>query len=317
MIKVIKFGGTIINNPKYQNQILKIINNEIGKSNKLLIVVSAIGRDNDSYSTSTFEKLGNNLNNVEKAELLSYGERISSLVFLNFLLSNKYKAKVVDINEIGINLKNDYLNGDITSLDNTNIIKCLDNFDIVVVPGFIGLNRGKVGLLGKGGSDLTAICLAKMLGLNSIDLYKDVNGVMSGDPKIIASPITINNLSYDELILFAKCGAKVVQEKAIKMAKDEDIMINVFSIDSLEVKTKISNQNSNLDFKGVLSKQDKIFLIGNIKKLDCEHICKLLEFYNFECLDKFNNDNYLEIKIQGGKRNFAMNVLHHHFICKN
>lgn len=316
MLKIVKFGGTIINNPNYQNQILKIINNELENKNKLLIVVSAIGRENDAYSTSTFEKLGDKLNDIDKAEFLSFGERISSFVFLNFLLENNYKAKVLDVNELGIRLVDNYLNGNIISLDNSLVLENLNCYNILIVPGFIGLNNGKIGLLGKGGSDLTAICLAKMLNLESIDLYKDVDGVMSGDPKIIASPLTIENLDYEELLLFARCGAKVVQEKAIAMAKESNIIINVFSIDSLEKKSIVSNLSSGLDFKGVLAKDDSIFLIGDIEKLNCEYICKLLEFYHFVCIDKINNHTYLEIKIQDGKRNFAMNVLHHHFICK-
>ena len=207
MIKIIKFGGTIINNDKYLKNIYKIIDNELNDNNKLIIVVSAMGRDEEPYSTSKFAKLGSNLNEIDLAELLSYGERISSLVFLNSLISKNYKASVIRFEELGINLKGDYLKGELDYLENKKISDKLKDNNILIVPGFIGINNNKIGLLGKGGSDLTALYLAKMLNVKEIYLYKDVNGLMSGDPKVIVDCKTIEELSYDEALKDAqKCG---------------------------------------------------------------------------------------------------------------
>lgn len=317
MIKVIKFGGTIINHEKYQNSIIKIINKELENKNKIIIVVSAIGREGEPYSTSSLNKLGEYLKDKEKAELLSYGERLSAFVFLNYLLANKYQATLLKINELGILLEGNYLNGNLLSLDNTSLKEKLEMYDIIIVPGFIGMNNeNEVVLLGRGGSDLTAIYIAKMLNVNYIDLYKDVNGVMSGDPKIIADPLTLEYLDYDECSIFAKCGASIVQEKAIIEAKKSNIIINICSINTLEKKSEIGNISSNLEIKGVMSYNDSIFIIGDIRIINCDEVCRLLKFYNFNCESRIRNKDYLELKLTGGKRNFAMNVLHHHFVSK-
>lgn len=316
MIKIIKFGGTIVNNQLYFSKVENIIGNELNNNNKLVIVVSAIGRDNDPYSTSKLTNLGPNLNEKEKAELLSYGERISSLVFLNALKEKKYNAGILMIDEIGINLEGNYLEGQLKSLDNKVLMEKLEIYDILIVPGFIGLNNHRVGLLGLGGSDLTGIYLAKMLNIKEIYLYKDVDGVKSGDPKIIVDALTINKLSYDECLIFAKCGAKIVQNKAIEEAKKSNILINICAIMDLKVKTVIGNESSRLNFKGVMSKDDYIYLIFDNFEQYCKLICEILEKYNFNCLDIIKNPNYIGLKLEGGKRNFAMNILHHYFISK-
>ncbi len=315
MIKVIKFGGTIINHEKYQKNIMKIINQELKDKNKIIIVVSAIGRKGEPYSTYSLNKLGEHLKDKDKAELLSYGERLSAFVFFNYLLENNYQAMLLRFDELGILLNGDYLNGNLLSLNNEILKEKIKIYDIVIVPGFIGSNKeNEVILLGKGGSDLTAIYVAEMLNINNIDLYKDVSGVMSGDPKIIADPLTLEYLDYDECLTFAKCGASIIQEKAILEAKKAHIIINVCSINTLEKKSEIGNKSSNLKIKGIMSYNDSIFIIGNIKMLDCNEIYQLLKFYNFRCEDSFKNKDYLELKLQEGKRNFAMNILHHHFI---
>lgn len=317
MIKIIKFGGTIINNDKYLKNIYKIIDNELNDNNKLIIVVSAMGRDEEPYSTSKFTKLGSNLNEIDLAELLSYGERISSLVFLNSLISKNYKASVIRFEELGINLKGDYLKGELDYLENKKISDKLKDNNILIVPGFIGINNNKIGLLGKGGSDLTALYLAKMLNVKEIYLYKDVNGLMSGDPKVIVDCKTIEELSYDEALIFAQCGAQIVQQQAINEAKEFDIIIKVCSIIDLKEKTLISSSESNLIFKGIMSNDNYIYLISDNYKEYCDNICDILEKYNFECKDVVINPHFIRLELEGGKRNFAMNILHHYFISKN
>lgn len=317
MIKIIKFGGTIINNEVYNDNIMEIINNTLKNNDKLIIVVSAMGRDNDPYSTSKLNSLGNYLDDIHKAEILSYGERLSSLVFLNNLLEKGYNANVLPIEKLGINLQGDYLKGELLSLDNTKIKEEITNHDILIVPGFIGINNNKIGLLGMGGSDLTAVYIAKMLNANEIILYKDVNGVMSGDPKIIADCKTISNLSYDECLIFTKCGAKIVQDLAIKEAKDNKIRVKIYNINDLKEKTIISEKSSNLLFKGIMSKDEYIYLIFDDYEKLCINICLILEKYNFECMEVKKDVNYLRLKLVGGKRNFAMNILHHYLIGNN
>ena len=192
MIKLIKIGGSLLKDKNTFILLKNILNKEFDKNNKIILVVSAIGRINDPYSTDTLKRLGSNLDKNDYDYLIGLGEIISTLVSASNL--KEYNPKVIRYNKVGIKKDNKFI------LDNKYLIYILKDNNFIIVPGFIILNKdNELTTLDRGGSDLTAVLIAKMLNLKEITLYKETGGIMSGDPSLVASPYLIKHINYDEV----------------------------------------------------------------------------------------------------------------------
>lgn len=309
MIKLIKLGGALLKDKNTFILLKNILNKEFKKNNKIILVVSAIGRINDPYSTDTLKRLGSNLDKSDYDYLLGLGEIISTLSCASIL--KEYNPKVIRYNKIGIKKDNKYI------LDNSYLINVLKDNNFIIVPGFIVLDKNnELTTLDRGGSDLTAVLIAKMLNLKEITLYKETGGIMSGDPTLVASPYLINKISYDEVYKLSKLGAKVIQKDAIRFSKENKIKILVKSLYLDEVGSIVSFKSDIKKYIGISNDDRYIYLVGNVSNLDLEVIISLMHEYNI-LINKIKlKKDYILIEVINGKRNFALNLIHHKFMNK-
>ena len=309
MIKVIKIGGSLLKDKNTFILLKNILNKEFNKNNKIILVVSAIGRLNDPYSTDTLKRIGNNLNKKDYDYLIGLGEIISTLVSASNL--KEYNPKVIRYNKVGIKKDNKFI------LDNKYLINVLKDNNFIIVPGFIILNKdNELTTLDRGGSDLTAVLIAKMLNLKEITLYKETGGIMSGDPSLIASPYLIKYINYDEVYKLSKLGAKIIQKDAIKFSKENKIKILVKSLYLDETNSIVSFKSEVNKYIGITNDDRYIYLVGKVSNFDLEVIISLMHEYNI-LINKIKlKKDYILIEVINGKRNFALNLIHHKFMNK-
>ena len=309
MIKLIKIGGSLLKDKNTFILLKNILNKEFDKNNKIILVVSAIGRINDPYSTDTLKRLGSNLDKNDYDYLIGLGEIISTLVSASNL--KEYNPKVIRYNKVGIKKDNKFI------LDNKYLINILKDNKFIIVPGFIILNKdNELTTLDRGGSDLTAVLIAKMLNLKEITLYKETGGIMSGDPSLVASPYLIKHINYDEVYKLSKLGAKIIQKDAIRFSKEKKIKILVKSLFLDEVGSIVSFKSDVNKYIGITNDDRYIYLVGNVNSYDLEVIISLMHEYNI-LINKIKlKKDYILVEVINGKRNFALNLIHHKFMNK-
>lgn len=301
-IGVLKFGGTsLIDDLKIS--VLNIIKAKLKEYDKLIIVVSAIGRNNDRYATDTFKGLCKNVSDKEKALLMSVGETISTVILSDYLNENKINSIAINIMELGFKATNEYLNANIINFNSEYIDNYLLNYDVVIVPGFQGITSdNQIVTLGRGGSDLTAVIIASKYKVDYLYIYKDVEGIMNISPKILKEGTLLKNLSYDFIINLSFQGSEVINYKAAIKAKKSNLKIKIGSTLTGLSKTTISdNKYNNIGFSFI---NDLVYLEINNKELDkikeLEYIEKYYKYSKViltkEIFNNINNLNYIKQK---------------------
>lgn len=223
-IIVQKYGGTSVSKEDSRIKIAKnaVILAEAG--NKVVIVVSAMGRRGEPYATDTLIDFFKGVNNVSGNHnldlLMSCGENISSAIMANTIESFGKKAIALTGFQSGIITNDNFGDAKVVKVDPKNILEYLNKEYIVVVTGFQGVTEnGLVTTLGRGGSDTTAAIIGEAIDADSIEIFTDVDGVMTADPRLVKNAKILKEIGYDEMYQMAVDGAKVVDSKAIAVAK--------------------------------------------------------------------------------------------------
>lgn len=231
-ILVQKFGGTSVQSYEKMNEVLKIIKSYKEKDNdlQLVVVVSAMGRKGDPYATDTLINLVKNINkNPQKRELdalMSCGEIISGTVFTNILLNEGIDAVFLNGGQAGIITDDNYGNSKIIDVDPKRILKELNKGKVVVVAGFQGITtNNELTTLGRGGSDTSAVAIGKALKCDTVEIYTDVDGVMTADPRVEPNAKVLEHIGYEEVFQMADKGAKVIHPRAVQLAKSANITL--------------------------------------------------------------------------------------------
>lgn len=249
MIIVQKFGGTSLMNSKQQEDIAKKVKEELSKDNnrKMVIVVSAMGRKGEPYATDTLLSLLDHYKDTtldKKDLLMSCGETISASVLGSFLDKLGIKNKVLTGWNAGIITDSNFSNASIKAVDTEFIEECLENYPVVVVTGFQGKSsEGELTTLGRGGSDVTAVALGIALKAEYVEIYTDVEGIMTADPRVVPDAQIIEEITYQEVFHMANDGAKVIHPRAVEMAMHNDIDLWVKSMESQTKGTKITHHD--------------------------------------------------------------------------
>ncbi len=252
-IVVQKFGGTSVATNESREKCIEHIQVEINQGNKVVVVVSAMGRKGSPYATDTLLSLLDNEHkeSLSKKDLdlfISTGELISASVFSNLLHSKGLKNTILTGGQCGIITNDNFNDADIISLKPQLLLSELKKYDVIVVPGFQGQTiDGYTTTLGRGGSDTTATALGVALKSKYVDIFSDVEGVMTADPRIVPNAKILNRIGYNEILNLAQLGAKVIHPRAVEMAMKENIAIRIRSTFSNELGTLISNQNHNVN----------------------------------------------------------------------
>jgi len=265
--KVLKFGGTSVGSIERIQHVASIIKKEHLAGNNVVAVVSAMaGKTNELIKLSN--EISNKFSKRELDVLLSSGEQVTSALLAGALIKLNIKAKSLMNWQIPILTNGEHSNARIINMNVEKINNFLNEQGVVIIPGFQGVSESAdITTIGRGGSDATAVAVAKILNADSCEIYTDVDGVYSSDPNKIPVAKKIDKISYDEMLELSSLGAKVMQSSAVQTAMMYDIPLEVKSTFTERKGTKIFNQE-NIDYTksvtGVAYSKDdaKITLIG-------------------------------------------------------
>lgn len=247
-IVVQKFGGTSVVTEELRTKIAdKVIQTKLSGKYPV-VVVSAIGRKGDSYATDTLISLSNSIypesSSRELDLIMSCGEIISAVLMANTIKSKGHAAIALTGFQAGIITNSDYGNAEVIKVNPKKIVDILKSGKIPVVTGFQGITeKGDITTLGRGGSDTTAVILGEALKAEVVEIFTDVDGVMTADPRLVPEANVIDTLCYEEIYQMAKDGAKVIHPKAVEIAQRSNIILKVKNTFTNSDGTTINNQH--------------------------------------------------------------------------
>ena len=246
-IIVKKFGGTSLSNIVKINRAISFIRASLNSGYKIVVVVSAMGKETDRLLN-----LSHNLDEYRDSDdisvLLSSGEQISSSLFSILLNKQKLRGKSFQGWQVPILTTSNTFNAHIKSIDTKLIKKSLTKGNIPVISGFQGINdNNRVTTLGRGGSDTTAVAIAAALGALRCDIYTDVDGVFSADPRIVKEAKKIEKINYEEMLELSSLGARVLHTRSVQLALKYNVNLQVLSSFTGEKGTILVKENKNLE----------------------------------------------------------------------
>lgn len=224
-----KFGGSSVADKERLFNVAGIISDAYRSGDRVVVVVSAQGDTTDDLLAKAAE-ISDSPSKRELDMLLSTGEQISASLLAIAL--GTMRIPVVSLNawQVGIRSDSNYSNAKIKKIDTERLFRELDGGKVVIVTGFQGINKfDDVTTLGRGGSDTTAVALAAVLKADRCQIYTDVDGVYTADPRKVPSAKKLKEISYDEMLELASLGAQVLHNRSVEMAKKYHVELEVLS----------------------------------------------------------------------------------------
>ena len=270
-IIVQKFGGSSVANIEKLNQVAEHIITEVEKGNKVVVVVSAQGKTTDKLIVEEAE-ISKNPDRREHDVLVSTGEQITIAKLAMLLIEKGYKAASLTGWQVPIITNSEFSNARIRYIHNDTILEYLNSDNIAIVAGFQGVDEsGNITTFGRGGSDTTAVALAASLNAERCDIFTDVDGVYSTDPRLVSDVKKLKTISYDEMLELSSMGAKVLHNRCVEIGKKYGVPIYVKStFEKNSIGTLVSNNNlENLVISGVAKDSyiSKITILGLENKI--------------------------------------------------
>ncbi len=245
-IIVQKFGGTSVCTKERRNLAIKKVIECIQKGYKPVVVVSAMGRKGEPYATDSLLSLVDEdfkKNNRQGTDLLmSCGEIISSVIFSSELSKLGYKSVPLIGGQAGLITNEDFGNAEVIKADTARVMELLKSSFIPVITGFQGISEnGYITTLGRGGSDTSAAIIGGALGADEVEIYTDVDGIMTADPRIVSNASLIRQISYNEVFQLADQGAKVIHPRAVEAAMKYNVKLSIKNTLNDHEGTQITN----------------------------------------------------------------------------
>jgi len=243
-----KYGGTSVGSLERIKIIANHIKETAQKGNKVVAIVSAMAGETDKLIKMAKE-LARRPSEREMDLLLSSGERISSALVAIRLNEIGAKAVAMTGRQCGIVTDEVHTKARIKSIDTENIMKHLDNGEIVIVAGFQGISEttGDVTTLGRGGSDTTAVAIAAALKADICEIYTDVDGIYTADPRIVKNARKLDKISYSEMMELASMGAKVLQIRSVEFGMKYNVPIMVLSSFTFNKGTLVTKEDKDME----------------------------------------------------------------------
>lgn len=274
-----KFGGTSVADSEKIKNVANAVIKEKLNGNDVVVVVSAMGHTTDNLIKLSKE-ITHHPQEREMDMLMSTGELISMSLLAMAINENGYKAISLNGRQAGIQTENCHMCARIVNIDTKRIKECLNNGYIVVVAGFQGYcDNNEITTLGRGGSDTTAVALAGALKAQRCDIYSDVEGVYTTDPRVVQTAQKLKTISYEEMLELARVGANVLHPRSVETAKLYQIPMRVrsaFKLDDLgTLIIGVENMELNKPVTGLASDSSQIRIVicdvedspGNAAKL--------------------------------------------------
>ena len=228
-IIVQKFGGSSVATPEKLEQVAEHIIKEKKKNNQVVVVVSAQGKTTDKLIAEEKE-ITKNIYPREHDVLVSVGEQITIAKLAMLLKDKGYKAISLTGWQIPIVTNSNHTNARVRYIKDETIIDNLRSDNIVIIAGFQGVDElGDITTLGRGGSDTSAVAIAASIKAKRCDIFTDVDGVFSADPRIVDDVKKIDTISYEEMLELASMGAKVLHNRCVELGQKYNIPIYVKS----------------------------------------------------------------------------------------
>jgi len=242
-----KFGGSSVANIERIKSVAQRVGAYKNKHTDVAVVVSALGGTTDELESMAFQ-LSTNPPDREMDMLLSTGEQISCALLAIAIKELGYEAISFTGRQVGIKTDKAHTKARIITIDSKRINKAFKADKIVIVAGYQGVTSDDdITTLGRGGSDLTAVALAKALKAKVCEIYTDVDGIYTTDPRIVKEARKIKNITFDEMLEMASLGAQVMQARSIEVAKRFNIPLHVRSSFSKEEGTMIVKETEKME----------------------------------------------------------------------
>ena len=290
-ILVQKFGGTSVATKETREMIVDKVETALKNGYFPVVVVSAIGRNGDPYATDTLinvaKAVGCETNPRELDLLMACGEIISSVVMVNTLKNRGIESVALTGAQAGIITDDNFGDAEVLRVDTQNIQRYIDKNIIPVITGFQGVNeRGETTTLGRGGSDVSGSIIGEALNAEAVEIYTDVEGVMTADPRIVPDAKVMNTIFYNEVFQMAEYGSNVIHPRAVEVAMRCNIPLIIKNTMSNSEGTLITNYDRNRKYKE--DKKDKIITaVAQIGRRTQVRI-----FFNGSA-GEYEDDNYL------------------------
>lgn len=227
---VMKFGGTCLATEEDRRKSVDLCIRELESCRRAVIVVSAMGRIGDPYSTDSLLELVSSPIPLEKSCLMACGEIISAAVFADMLRQGGISAKAITGWNAGLRTDDQYCGAELESIEKEYLNAFLKENDCAVVAGFQGMSsNGTVSTLRRGGSDISATAIAAALNADELILFKKIDSVYTADPEKVPESVKIDRISAEDIRQLAWLGAEVVHPRASEIAGDAGIRISVKS----------------------------------------------------------------------------------------
>jgi len=259
-IIVQKFGGTSVKDPERIKAVAARIKQYTDNGYSVVVVVSAMGKTTDVL-IDLAKEITSNPSRREMDMLLSTGEQVSISLLAIALHSIGVDAISYTGSQIKLMTDGNFSNAKISGISTDRITKSLDAGKVVIVAGFQGIdNEDNITTLGRGGSDTSAVALAAVLKSRDCEIYTDVDGVYTADPRIIEKPKKLKEISYDEMLELARLGAGVLHSRSVEFAKKYNVRLHVRSSYSFEEGTIVMPMEEMVEkfvISGITAKQDE------------------------------------------------------------
>eukprot|EP01047_Picozoa_sp_COSAG01_P000146 COSAG01_NODE_2_length_63927_cov_1357.611941_31_plen_409_part_00 len=270
-INVQKYGGTSVGSTERINAIadrlIKLKSHN--QDDHFVVVVSAMGKTTDEL-VNLAKSCSTSPHSREYDALISTGENISAALLAICLIEKGQDAISLSGSQAGIKTEDKHTRAKVLNINPKRILDALNNNKIVIVTGFQGINQNEdITTIGRGGSDTSAVILASALRCTSCEIFTDVNGIYTTDPRAVKKARKLNEISYDEMLDLASLGAKVLHPRAVETAKINNIELHVRSSFSNETGTIVkeaSNMELNKPVTGIaVNKNEAIISIIGVE----------------------------------------------------
>ena len=307
MLIVQKYGGSSVANAERVFNVAKRIMRTRMEGNDVVVVLSAQGKTTDGLIAKAKE-INAKPSRREMDMLLSTGEQQSVALMAMAISAIGGRAVSLNAAQVGIETTNKYSNARIRHINTERIENELDEGSIVLVTGFQGVNAiGDTTTLGRGGSDTSAVALAAALNADMCEIYTDVEGVYTADPRVVPDAVKLDELSYDEMLELASLGAKVLHSRSVEVAKKYNVKLVVRSsmseAEGTEVKEDVKMERMLVSGVAADKKVSRISIMGINDEPG-----KAFEVFSLMAKEKVSVDIILQSTGADGKQNISFTI---------